>query len=380
MLARLYANKSVLNLLSKVEEDICKQQPDFSIKNLIGTNIDSFHKNPMYQEQLLSSLNSNYSAKLELSGLAILLTVRPVLTEDGQRLGTVGEWHDRTIELDIENQVLKTVNAAIMGDFTRRIEIRNKEGFLKQLGEGLNEFLETTQNVLNDVQCLMDALSHYDLTVAISNDYSGSFAQIRDDANITVAKFNETITQINKTIENIDSEEKKSLDDNDLLHFKFEQATQFAANASNLAGKSLEAVSQVVLNVDEIDDYSHKFAGIIPLIDDIVLETKMLAHTAAIEATRAGEQIGGFAAVAEEMLKLVQRAVAAADEIKNITDHMASKVTDSKRLVNQANLTIEEIVTSMQDITKMMSDISNTSVTQMACIKQINQTIEKWTI
>ena len=37
------------------------------------------------------------------------------------------------------------INAAIMGDFTRRIEIQGKEGFFKQLCEGINELLETTE-------------------------------------------------------------------------------------------------------------------------------------------------------------------------------------------------------------------------------------------
>lgn len=378
----IYANKSVLNLLSKVEVDICKKQPDFSIKNLIGTNIDSFHKNPLHQEQILSSLDSNYRAKLELSDHTILLNVCPVITKDGQRLGTVGEWHDRTIELAIENQVLTIVNAAIIGDFTKRIEIRNKDGFLKQLGEGLNELLETTENILNDVQRLLHALSHSDLTVTISNDYSGSFAQTKDEANITVEKFKENINQIKKAMDNINSGDKQiaSSKGADLLHRTYEQAAQVAANTSDIASKGAKVVSQVVLNIDEIYDYSRKIAGIIPVIDDIVLQTKMLAHTSAIEATRAGEQGGGFAAVTAEMRNLEQRAATAGDEIKNLIDDSVSKVSDGKSLLTQASLTVEEIVTSLHDITVMMSDISNVSATQMACIKQINQAIGKWTV
>ena len=378
----IYANKSVINILGKAEEDIRKQLPDFSVANLIGTNIDSFHKDPSHQTQLLSSLSICYTANLELSGRIMKLTACPVITKDGQRLGTVAEWQDCTNEIAIENEVQTIINAAIMGDFTKRIGIQGKgEGYLKQLSEGLNELLETTENVLNDVHRLLYALSHSDLTVTISNDYSGRFAQAKNDANITVEKFKESITQIKKTIDNINYEDNKnSSADNDLLLSKYEQATQVTTSVSNLAGKSLKLVGQVALNINEIDGFSHKLVDIIPFIDDIVLETKMLAHTAAIEATRASEQIGGFAAVSEEMLKLVKHAAAVADEIKNLTNQSVSKVSDGKRLVNQVNLTIEEIVTSMHDITTMMSNINNISETQMACIKQINQTIEKWTI
>ncbi|NOR80129.1 MAG: PAS domain-containing protein [Methyloprofundus sp.] len=377
----IFANKSVINLLSKVEGDICQQQPDFSIKNLIGTNFDGFHKSFLHQEQLLSPLTPCYTVNLKLSDLTIILNASPVFTNEGERLGTVIAWHDRSLELAIENQVLTTVNAAIMGDFTKRIEIRNKEGFLKQLVEGLNELLETTKNILNDVQCLMDALSHYDLTVTISNEYSGSFAQTRNDANTTVEKFKESITQIKKAINNFNSEDKKTVSGKgDLLHRTYEHATQVAANTSNIADKGVEVVSQAVLNIDEIYDYSRKISGIIPVINDIVLQTKMLAHTTSIEATRAGEQGGGFAAVAVEMRNLEQRAAAATDKIKNLIDDSLSKVSDGKRLVNQANLNSEEIVTSMHDITIIMSNINNISEAQIADIKQINQAIEKWTI
>ncbi|WP_221902266.1 methyl-accepting chemotaxis protein [Bathymodiolus platifrons methanotrophic gill symbiont] len=166
-----------------------------------------------------------------------------------------------------------------------------------------------------------------------------------------------------------------------MLHRTYEQAAQVAANTSKIADKGVEVVNQVVFNIDEIYDYSRKIAGIIPVINDIVLQTKMLAHTTSIEATRAwGEQGRGFAAVVVEMRNLEQRTAAATDEIKNIIDDSLNKASDGKRLATQASLTIEEIVASIHDITVMMSDISNVSTTQMACIKQINQAIGKWTI
>jgi methyl-accepting chemotaxis protein len=131
--------------------------------------------------------------------------------------------------------------------------------------------------------------------------------------------------------------------------------------------------------MDEINDSSRKIGSIIPVIDDIALQTKMLAHTAAIEAARSGEQGGGFAAVAAEMRNLAQRTATATDEIKNLIDDSVSNVSDGRKLVTQAAITIEEIVNSMHDVTVMMPDISKVSAAQMACIKQINQAIGKWT-
>jgi methyl-accepting chemotaxis protein len=378
----IYANKSAIDVLRMAKEDIRKQLPDFSVTNLIGTNIDSFHKNPSHQAQLLSSLNADHLANIEVSGRPIALIANPVINDQGQRLGTVIEWKDRTIQELEEKEVETILNAAILGDFTRRIEIQGKEGFCKQLCEGLNKLLETTESGLNDVRRLLNALSHHDLTVTITNDYSGSFAQTRDDANIAVKKLKECINQIKEAMDTIEPPDKEiSSGMNHLPHRTSEQAAQVAVDVSNIAGKGVEVISQVVLKMDEIDDYSSKIAGIIPVvINDIMLQTKILAHTARIEAVRAGEQGGGFAAVAEELRDLAIRAAAASEEIKNLMGDTLNKVCDGKKLVSQAGLTVEEIVSSMHDITVMMSVISKVSAAQMACIKQINQAIGKWTI
>ena len=80
------------------------------------------------------------------------------------------------------------------------------------------------------------------------------------------------------------------------------------------------------------------------------------------------------------MRNLMQRVVATAEEIKKLMDASLTIVCDGKKLVTQAGLTVEEIVHSLHDITAMMSEISKVSAAQMACIKQIDQAMGKWTI
>ena len=377
----IYANKSVIDILGKAEDDIRKQLPNFSVAHLVGTNIDTFHKIPSHQAQMLSALNAAHSASIEVGGRPIALTVSPVINDEGQRLGTVAECKDHTNEQLVENEFDTILQAAIMGDFTRRIEIQDKEGFFKRLGRELNALLENTESGLNDVRHLLNALSQCDLTITITNDYSGGFELVKDDANIAVKKLKESINQIKAAIESISAQDKNIASGKyDLSHQTCEQATQVATNASNMADKGVEVVSQVALNMDEIQDYSRKIASIIPVIDDIVLQTKMLAHSVAIETARAGEQAGGFAAVSLEMRNLMQRVVATAEDIKKLMDASLNIVCDGKKLVTQAGSTVEEIVHSLHDITAMMPEINKVSTAQMACINQIDQALGKWTI
>ena len=51
----IYVNASVKKILKEAEADIRKQLPNFNAERLIGVNIDSFHKNPAHQAQMLAS-------------------------------------------------------------------------------------------------------------------------------------------------------------------------------------------------------------------------------------------------------------------------------------------------------------------------------------
>jgi methyl-accepting chemotaxis protein len=51
----IYANKSVKTILKGAESAIRQQLPNFDAENMVGVNIDTFHKNPKHQADLLAS-------------------------------------------------------------------------------------------------------------------------------------------------------------------------------------------------------------------------------------------------------------------------------------------------------------------------------------
>jgi methyl-accepting chemotaxis protein len=399
----IYVNKSVVNILSKAEADIRKQLPDFTATNLVGTNIDIFHANPAHQAQLLSSFNDHYTARMNLGGHSMVVNASPVINEQGQRLGAVAEWLDRTAEVAVEQEVASLVHGAVMGDFSRRIEMEGKKDFFKQLGEGLNGLMEITESGINDVVRVLGALSRSDLTQTITNDYAGSFGQLKDDANTTVEKLKEIIGQIKEVTDGINTGAKEiASGNNDLSHRTEEQAAsleetaasmeeltstvqhnaenakkanQLAVDASDIAGKGVEVVDEVVRTMDDINDSSRRIGDIISVIDDIAFQTNILALNAAVEAARAGEQGRGFAVVAVEVRNLAQRAATAAGEIKHLIDDSVMKVSGGSKLVAQAGHTMEEIVGSIRGVTVMMSEISAASAEQTAGIEQVNMAI-----
>jgi len=399
----VYVNKAAVDILGKTEADFRKIVPNFSVTKLVGTNIDGFHKNPSHQAQLLSSLTGTYRASMLLGERTMVVTANPMVNAQGSRLGTVAEWLDRTAEVEVEKEVAAIVDASVMGDLSKRLDLQGKEGFMLQLGQGMNQLQETSENALNEIARVLGALSQGDLTETIANDYYGTFGKLKDDSNTTVEKLKDIIGQIKDATDSINSASKEiAAGNNDLSHRTEEQAASLeqtaasmeeltstvqqnsqnarqandlAVSASAIAGKGVAVVDQVVTTMEGINEASRRIVEIISVIDDIAFQTNILALNAAVEAARAGEQGRGFAVVAVEVRNLAQRAASAAGEIKKLIADSVEKVEDGTNLVAQAGKTMEEIVNSVRGVTAMMSEISAASIEQTSGIEQVNQAI-----
>ncbi|HXF45778.1 MAG TPA: methyl-accepting chemotaxis protein, partial [Burkholderiaceae bacterium] len=136
------------------------------------------------------------------------------------------------------------------------------------------------------------------------------------------------------------------------------QARQLAASASEVADRGGSVVREVVARMEEISAASRKMAEIINAIDGIAFQTNILALNAAVEAARAGEQGRGFAVVAGEVRNLAQRSAQAAREIKALIGDSVSKVEGGAALVNEAGVTMGEIVAQVKRVTDLIGEIT----------------------
>jgi aerotaxis receptor len=155
------------------------------------------------------------------------------------------------------------------------------------------------------------------------------------------------------------------------------QANQLVVSTADVAVKGGKVVDQVVDTMASIKDSSRKIADIIGVIDGIAFQTNILALNAAVEAARAGEQGRGFAVVATEVRNLAQRSASAAKEIKALIDDSVGKVDTGGKLVDEAGVAMNEIVSSVKRVTEFMSEIAAASQEQSAGIEQVNQAVSQ---
>jgi methyl-accepting chemotaxis protein len=153
------------------------------------------------------------------------------------------------------------------------------------------------------------------------------------------------------------------------------EANELVVSASSVAIKGGKVVSQVVTTMGEINDSAKKIVDIIGVIDGIAFQTNILALNAAVEAARAGEQGRGFAVVASEVRNLAQRSAGAAKEIKELIGDSVAKVNIGSKLVDEAGLTMGQIVDSVKKVADIMAEISAASQAQSTGIENIGQAI-----
>ncbi|MFT5235759.1 MAG: methyl-accepting chemotaxis protein, partial [Shewanella sp.] len=401
----IYMNQAVTEMFRTAQSDIVKDLPNFDANNLMGVNIDGFHKNPSHQRNLLGNLTSTYSSQLIVGGRTFKVVANPIRDISGDRIGTVVEWTDRTAEVAIEHEIDSIISSAAAGDLSNRVSTEGKEGFFLNLSNGLNRLVGIADNVISDVVNMFDGLAKGDLTRQINGDYEGQFSKLQSDANTTASRLTEVIGGINESANTVTSGAEEIAQGNSDLSQRTEEqaasleetassmeemtatvtqsaqnatlANQLAQEANSKANHGGKVVEQAVTAMEAINDSSKRISDIIGVIDEIAFQTNLLALNAAVEAARAGEQGRGFAVVAGEVRNLAQRSAGAAKEIKELIRDSVGKVTDGTQLVNQSGETLQDIVQAVTKVADMISQISIASDQQSAGIQEVNKAISQ---
>jgi methyl-accepting chemotaxis protein len=396
----VYMNKSVEAMLRSREAKLKEVLPNFDADSLIGETMDVFHQNPAHQQHLLEALTKTYSSEISVADLTFRLTANPVYDVEGNRIGSVVEWLDRTEEVTIEKEVNEIVSQAARGNLEARLETEGKEGFFANLAKGLNGLMDSTSSVFRSIGTSLEGMSVGDLTKRIEADYEGDYGLLKDNVNTTLDRLSEIIENIREASNTVTTgaeeiaqgnadlsqrteEQASSLEETAASMEEMtsavrqngenaEKANQLASEASDKAQKGGEVVRNAVVAMSEINESSNKIADIIGVIDEIAFQTNLLALNAAVEAARAGEQGRGFAVVAGEVRSLAQRSAAAAKEIKELIRDSVDKVDAGTDLVNRSGQTLKEIVDAVERVTNNITDIANASKEQTAGIDQVN--------
>lgn len=399
-----YMNEAVQRLFTNAGNDLRKDLPHFDETALLGGSIDQFHKDPSHQKSMLESLANTFKGEFEVGGRTLQIIANPVNDNiSNRRLGTVVEWRDRTAEVRVEREIDNTVNAIKSGDLTKRLELGDKKGFHYSLSISINSLISMLDTAFIDIASVMSEMASGNMTKEITNDYDGTFNDVKLDINATIAKLRSTMLQMNHAAATVRTSSEELHQGNSELSSRTEsqagvleetassmeqltatvknnatnahRASKLSKSAQEKAQKGGIVVNDAVLAMEDINKSSEKIAKIIGVIDEIAFQTNLLALNASVEAARAGENGRSFAVVATEVGNLAGRSATAAKEIKGLIEDSVVKIQTGTDLVNQSGETLTDILSGIQEVNDVVLEISDSSEEQSQGIEQVNNAI-----
>ncbi len=536
-----YMNKSAATIWTRMQAEIAKQHDGFNVEGMLGHNIGQYIENTDDRKVFAEKLTTSKAMEINMYGRRIGLVIIPVYNEQGDYLGRMTQWNDRTDEVIAEQEVIRLVGDAVAGKLSERVDLSVlPTGFIMDIGQGMNKILDAVIGPLNvaadyvdkfangiipppisdnyngdfntlkdnlnscvhalgllvtDANMLakaaaegkldtradatkhwgdyrkvvegvnatldsvigplniaaqyMDDISKGNIPTKITDHYQGDFNQIKDNLNTCIdavnrlvsdanmladaaregristradvtlhqGNFRQVVEGVNQTLDMIvepiaavklavetittaageistgnsdlsarTEQQASSLEETAASMEELagtvkqnadnaKQANQLALTASGVAVKGGQVVAEVVNTMTGINDSARKIEDIISVIDGIAFQTNILALNAAVEAARAGEQGRGFAVVAGEVRNLAQRSASAAKEIKELITDSVNKTAEGTKLVENAGSTMEEVVTSVQRVADIISEIAAASAEQTTGIDQVNQAV-----
>jgi methyl-accepting chemotaxis protein len=304
---------------------------------------------------------------------------------------------------DFEAAIGGIVKAAVAGDFSKRVALEGKEGFILNLGDAMNTLCGNVATTMEDMAEMFGALAEGDFSRRITADYQGIFGILKNDANAMADRIASTISEIKSVGREVSNAAAEiSASTTDLSQRTEEQAAsleqtsasmeemsatvkknaenalhanQLTSGSRDVADRGGRVVAKAVDAMARIEDSSRKISDIIGVIDEIARQTNLLALNAAVEAARAGDAGRGFAVVASEVRSLAQRSSQAAKDIKVLITNSSSQVQEGVGLVNQTGNSLTEILGSIKQVADIVSEIAAASQEQSTGIDQINKAL-----
>ncbi len=283
-------------------------------------------------------------------------------------------------------ELLSDVEGAARGDLTVRADVTTGE--IGTVADFFNAVIESLREIVTKVKQAATQVN------ASLGENEGAIRQLREEALHAAEETTRTLDSVQEMTRSIQQVAENARQAADVAR----TASSTAENGGLAIDRSVqnilslrETVSQTAKKVKRLGESSQQISKVVSLINQIALQTNLLAINAGIEAARAGEEGMGFAVVAEEVGELAARSAAATREIEQIVENIqketaevveamelgTTQVVEGTHLVEDAKHSLNKILEVSRQIDALVQSISSATVSQAETSQAVTELMKE---
>lgn len=150
-----------------------------------------------------------------------------------------------------------------------------------------------------------------------------------------------------------------------------------AIKATDTVNSGNEKMQELLEIMQNISHYATEIVKMNSTIEDIALQTNILALNASVEAARAGAAGKGFAVVAEEVRSLAVKSREASNSTAELIGHTVKTIKSGTSSANAAAEMLSEVVLETSSISGSVSEIADVTEEQKIMLAEIVEKLGK---
>ncbi len=397
-----YFNKAMVAARGMIDETLVETE----LENTIQTMNTAFELYKNQQKDFRSVAYQNFTETIKTANKSSQLAIQV-----GTGLGLFSFLLLIVFCILIARSIMKPIKAMThfidqfkVGVFDVRLNL-DQQDELGQIAASLDEFAETLEVAINEINQVMGSISRGDFTENVTGNHQGRLDDLKQNINSSIKLLSHAIYRAVTASEEVKSgaseltNSSQSLSDGtttqaaslqeiassmDELKHKTKGNSDNSSAAQNLTGETLDVVlignkqmEEMQIAMKNINETSSKVSKVIKAIDEIAFQTNLLALNAAVEAARAGKYGKGFAVVAEEVRALAERSAQAAKETTSLITNSIKEVEVGVKSTDETAEVLESITSSVEKVNAFVSEIAVASREQTDGISDINRELDQ---